>query len=121
MGRPGHRGKERVARDASRPVPETELECGSSKGEGWSKEIGEAQARKQAEAPYKRKMCGEICSSVEWAVGVRIESVCYICFDKSLDSYTSISPPTDHGGSRRNAFDEVNTCRFESQSVQWLF
>lgn len=30
----------------------------ASKGEGWSKEIGEAKARKQTEAPYRRKMCG---------------------------------------------------------------
>jgi hypothetical protein len=33
------------------------LNVAASKGEGWRKEIGEAKARKQTEAPYRRKMC----------------------------------------------------------------
>jgi len=58
VGMPSYRGKEDVAKNTVNLLLQRNWNVEASKGEGWSKEIGEAKARKQTEAPCRRKMCG---------------------------------------------------------------
>jgi hypothetical protein len=62
LRKPTRRWEDAVPRIAVHLLQEWNCSVAARKGDGWSKELGEAKARKQAESRYGNKMCEEeIC------------------------------------------------------------
>lgn len=82
----------------------------ASKAKGWSNEIGEAKARKDWSSIQKEDVWINLYYSKVGCMNSNRK-----CFDEYLASYKLISPPNDHGGSRRNASKSVRAVSIPSR------